>query len=206
MSAPASFFERLMQQPADTINFMFMCLRGLCIPTTNAPVSDLIREAFSKEDVRHPDFHILQKIAFVDSELAIYPEYEKFVKQKEFDSSILEFLSKDSIGECSDFFYNWFKGRACVLLNKVEEGFVYYQKAYDYKYFGGQFLSGFLTEILAVMQKLKLRKPELNIIVDFAHAIQYSIDQDNKQYAKLNRNIDSDFDLVFPAEARFQET
>ena len=193
-------------QPADTINFMFMCLRGLCIPTTNAPVSDLIREAFSKEDVRHPDFHILQKIAFVDSELAIYPEYEKFVKQKEFDSSSLEFLSKDSIGECSDFFYNWFKGRACVLLNKVEEGFVYYQKAYDYKYFGGQFLSGFLTEILAVMQKLKLRKPELNIIVDFAHAIQYSIDQDNKQYAKLNRNIDSDFDLVFPAEARFQET
>lgn len=192
-------------QPSDTVNFMFMCLRGLCIPTTNAPISDLIREAFSKEDVRHPDFHILQKIAFVDAELAIYPEYEKFVKLNKFDSSILEFLSKDSIGECSNFFYNWFKGRTCVLLNKIEEGFVYYQKAYNYKYFGGQFLSGFLTEILAVMQKLKLRKPELNIIVDFAHAIQYSINQDNKQYAKLNRNIASDFDVVFPAEARFHE-
>ena len=187
----------------DTINFMFMCLRGLCIPNTNAPISDLIREAFSKEEPGHPDFYTLQKIAFVDSELAIFPEYEKFVKRDAVPEDLLSFLSKESIGNCSDFFYNWFKGRYLILNNKIEEGYFFYKNAFEYKYYAGQFLPDYLREILAVMKQLKCKKPEQNAIIEFAHAVQYSINNDNLKYQKLNRNIDCDFKTVFPTEAFF---
>ena len=187
----------------DTINFMFMCLRGLCIPNTNAPISDLISEAFSKEDMMHPDFHILQKISFIDSELAIFPEYEKFRKTASFDQNLLQILSKSSIGVCSDFFYNWLKGRCLILNSKIEDGFYYYKKAFEYKYFAGKFLPDYMREILAVMKQLKCKKPEQNAIIEFAHAVQYSINNDNLKYQKLNRNIDCDFKTVFPTEAFF---
>ena len=190
---------------SDTINFMFMCLKGLCIPNTNAPISDLIRDAFSKEDKMHPDFHILQKIAFIDAELAIFPEYEKFIKERQFDEGLFELLLYKSIGVCSDFFYNWMKGRYLVLKSKFEEGFTFYNKAFEYKYFAGKFLPDYLREFLAVMKKTKAKKTDYNPIVDFAHAVQYSINNDNMKYQKWNRNIDCDFENVFPKDAFFKE-
>lgn len=53
------------------------------------------------------------------------------------------------------------------------------------------------------MKQLKCKKPEQNAIIEFAHAVQYSINNDNLKYQKLNRNIDCDFKTVFPTEAFF---
>ena len=80
-----------------------------------------------------------------------------------------------------------------------------YNKAFEYKYFAGKFLPDYLREFLAVMKKTKAKKTDYNPIVDFAHAVQYSINNDNMKYQKWNRNIDCDFENVFPKDAFFKE-
>lgn len=187
-------------------NFMFICLRGLCVPNTKAPISDLIRDIFSEPKLNfgHPESFILQNIRYIDSELAIHSEYEKFMKT---DSifSIKEFwcISKSNIGECSEFFSNWFKGRYFVLKNHIEDSLKFYKKAFKNIYFAGRFMRDFLREILAVMEKCDCKKTDKNEIVDFAHALRFCINRDNKQYEKLNRIIDCSFDEVFPKESFF---
>lgn len=185
-------------------NFMFICLRGLCVPNTKLPVSDLIREAFSKLDKRHPDWFILQNICYIDSELAIHPEYEKFSKiGSSFSSKEFWCISRRNIGKCSDFFLNWFKGRYLVLKNHVQDSLNFYRKAFENKYFAGQFTADFIREILAVMEKCDCKKTDKNEIVDFAHALKFCINRGNKQYEELNRIIDCSFDEVFPKESFF---
>lgn len=202
-------------------NPMFSILRFLLNPVNNGYISEYIREAFSKEGdetgslyyiplekIHYPifdeqqlnyDLTAFREIMFIEKRLSIFPEYGDF-QNKTIQEKDIEVISKKNIGSCADFFYNWLKGRYFVLNHEFETGLNYYKTAFDEgRYFGGKYLSQYLEEFIAIIQKQNCKKKEFNQIHDWAVAMRFclnKIDDDNG----LNRNLRNDFDSIFPSE------
>lgn len=128
-----------------------------------------------------------------------YGMYEnKIITEKEMDFIFSQFDSV--LDKCKNFFYNWFKGKYHVLCHEFETGLDFYRKAFEHRYFGGKYLSQYLSEFVALMQKINVKKTEFNHIHEWANAIRLYIDKiDNVKENKIS--IQNSFDEVFPEEA-----
>ena len=212
-------FKNLILQ--DCQNPMFTMLRFLLNPVNKGFISEYIREAFFKEGdesgslyylplekIYYPMFEVPQlnydlaafrEVICTEARLSIFPEYGDF-SEKAIQEKDIENISKKNIGVCADFFYNWLKGRYFVLNREFEKGLSYYKAAFEFRYFGGKYLSQYLEEFLALIQKQNCKKKDFNKIHDLAVAMRYcfeKIDKDNG----LNRNLRNDFDEIFPSES-----
>lgn len=128
-----------------------------------------------------------------------YGMYEnKIITEKEMDFIFSQFDSV--LDKCRNFFYNWFKGKYHVLCHEFETGLDFYRKAFGHRYFGGKFLTQYLSEFIVLMQKINVKKTEFNHIHEWANAIRLYIDKiDNIEENKIA--IQNSFDEVFPEEA-----
>ena len=208
-------------------NPMFSLMRFLVHPSdkNRSLVSEYIYEAFDKENGMAPDikslYYIpLDKIYFpvlsydilnddlkryqiiyetfnelsTDPELGIYKN--KIIQEKEID----DILNWTIMGECKNFYYNWFKGKYLVLCHEFESGLNYYKKAFENKYYGGKALPYFLEEIIVLMKKCKAGKVEQNHIYEWANALRFYIYESDKD-DKTRIDIRTTFEEVFPEEA-----
>ena len=142
---------------------------------------------------------IFKRIYKIDEELSTCRWYGKFTS-KTIEEEGLEILSPQEIKECGHFFYNWFKGRYYVLCHEFEAGLNFYRKAFDYRYFGGKYLTQYLSEFIVLISKCDTKKAEFNHIHEWANAVQLYIEEiDDKTERKIS--IQNSFDEVFPEEA-----
>ena len=109
-------------------------------------------------------------------------------------------LNLPVMGDCKNFYYNWFLGKYYVLCHDFEKGLEFYKNAFSYKYYGGKVLCMYLEEFVVLMKKCKHKKTELNHILDWANALRlyiYETDKDEKHRLSLRES----FEEVFPEEA-----
>ena len=207
-------------------NPMFSLMRFLVLPTNKSKnlISEYIVEAFDKEcdiqdasipcsslyyislDIIHfpvcdkyelaRSLQIFERIYKIDEELSTCRWYGKFLN-KSISENDLKILSPAEIRICGAFFYNWFKGKYHVLCHEFETGLDFYRKAFGHRYFGGKFLSQYLSEFVVLMQKINVKKTEFNHIHEWANAIRLYID--NVKENKIS--IQNSFDEVFPEES-----
>ena len=125
---------------------------------------------------------------------------KRIVKKDIIKEKYLKHFSQKVLGDCSVFYQNWFMGKLCVSKKDFENATKYYKTAFDEgRYFGGKYLSQYLEEFIAIIQKQNCKKKEFNQIHDWAVAMRFclnKIDDDNG----LNRNLRNDFDSIFPSE------
>jgi len=207
-------------------NPMFSLMRFLVLPTNRSKnlISEYIYEAFDKEcgvqdvsiscsslyyippDIIHfpvcdkfelaRSLQIFERIYRIDEELSTC---KKFLN-KTISESDLEILSPKEIRVCGNFFYNWFKGKYHVLCREFETALEFYRKAFEYRYFGGKYLTQYLSEFVVLMQKCKVGKTEFNHIHEWANAVRLYIAKiDEVEERKIS--IKNSFDEVFPAES-----
>lgn len=216
-------------QICEVQNQMFSLMRFLVLPTNKREnlISEYIAEAFDKEcgvqDASIPcaslyyiplekiyfplcdrkdlacSLQIFERIYKTDEELSTSPLYGKFIN-KTISEGDLEILSPDKIGICGYFFYNWFKGKYLVLCHNFESGLEFYRKAFEYRYFGGKYLSQFLEEFVVLIQKCKCKQVEFNHIHEWANAVMLYIQNIDKGKSP-SMEIKNDFDEVFPEAA-----
>lgn len=210
-------------------NPMFSLMRFLVLPTNKSKnfISKYIYEAFYKEcsiqDISIPyaslyyipldkiyfpvcdtkelahSLCIFSKIVKIDAKLSTCNKYGNF-SHKTICENDLEILSLEEIGVCSNFFYNWFKGKYHVLCSNFEKGLDFYRTAFKYRYFGGKYLSQYLSELVVIMQKCNVKKIEFNHIHEWANAVRLYIAKiDNVEDNKIS--IQNSFEEVFPIEA-----
>lgn len=210
-------------------NPMFSLMRFLVLPTNRSKnlISKYIYEAFDKEcgvqdasipcsslyyiplDVIHfpvcdkfelaRSLQIFERIYRIDEELSTCNWYGKF-SNKTISESDLEILSPKEIRVCGNFFYNWFKGKYHVLCREFETALEFYRKAFEYRYFGGKYLTQYLSEFVVLMQKCKVGKTEFNHIHEWANAVRLYIAKiDEVEERKIS--IKNSFDEVFPEES-----
>lgn len=208
-------------------NPMFSFMRFLVHPSikNRSLVSEYIYEAFDKENGMAPDiksiYYIpLEKIYFpflsydilnddlkryqiifeTFNELSTDSKHgtfsNKIIKEKEIDN----FLNWPIMGDCKNFYYNWFKGKYHTLCHNFDTGLSFYKKAFEYKYYGGKALPYFLEELIVLMQKCKGKKVELNHIYEWANALRFYIYETDKD-EKHRIDIRTTFDEVFPEVA-----
>ena len=104
------------------------------------------------------------------------------------------------MGDCKNFYYNWFKGKYHVLCHQFDSGLDYYKKAFEYKYYGGKALPYFLEEMIVLMKKCKVGKIEQNHIYEWANALRFYIYESDKDN-KTRIDIRTTFEEVFPEES-----
>ncbi|MDD5929357.1 MAG: hypothetical protein PUC37_06070 [Spirochaetales bacterium] len=198
-------------------------------PKNRSLVSDLIYEAFDKEIGLTPvGMYECKSLYYIPIERIHFPviEYSElqdeldihsiiyqtniqlstwsdfgFYKNKEIKQEDLEYtLNLPIMGECRNFYYNWFMGKYFVLCHEFEKGLDFYKKAFEYRYFGGKVLCMYLEEFIVLMEKCKSRKIELNHVHEWANALRLYIYETDK-YKSERTALRNSFEEVFPEEA-----
>ncbi len=142
---------------------------------------------------------IFERIYKIDEELSTCDMYGNFLN-KTISEKDIEILSPTEIKICGNFFYNWFKGKYHVLCHEFETGLNFYRKAFKHRYFGGKYLSQYLSEFIALLQNCNVKKSELNKINEWATALDFCINQQDKTNG-LKHNLDTNFEKNFPEES-----
>lgn len=214
-------------QTYEVQNPMFSFMRFLLLPNNRNIISTYIDVAFDKEcgvqnasvpcaslyyipltKIHFPvcdvndlarALQIFERIYKIDEELSTCRWYGKFTS-KTIEEADLEILAPCEIKDCGHFFYNWFKGKYKVLCHEFETGLNFYRKAFDYRYFGGKYLTQYLSEFIVLIPKCDTKKAEFNHVHEWANAVQLYIEEiDDKTERKIS--IQNSFDEVFPEEA-----
>lgn len=74
------------------------------------------------------------------------------------------------------------------------------RKAFEYRYFGGKYLTQYLSEFVVLIQKCKVKKTEFNKIHEWANAVRLYIAKID-EVEEYQISIQNSFDEVFPAES-----
>ncbi len=177
-----------------TPNNMYECHSLYFIPIEKIHFPILDKDEMKRE------LQSFQIISETFMELSTWKGYGRFDNKIINEHEIDSVFSNPVLGECKKFFYNWLKGKYYILCNNFEVGLKYYRQSFKYRYFGGKYLSQYISEFIALLQKCNTKKTEFNHIYEWANALRFCIkstDKDNNS----NCNLETDFDKVFPKEA-----